>query len=163
MDALANISAGSFTVEETVYEIEQADGSVFKGTLMQNGRSVVGDLCSKLIPVEPLVTGQRVIDTFFPVTKGGAAAVPGPFGAGKTVVQHQVAKFANVDIVIYVGCGERGNEMTDVLNEFPELIDPSTGQSIMQRTVLIAKHLQYASSGSGGIDLHRDYDRRILP
>ncbi|RKV75286.1 MAG: V-type ATP synthase subunit A, partial [Streptococcus sp.] len=92
----------------------------------------------KLIPVEPLVTGQRVIDTFFPVTKGGAAAVPGPFGAGKTVVQHQVAKFANVDIVIYVGCGERGNEMTDVLNEFPELIDPSTGQSIMQRTVLIA-------------------------
>ena len=95
-------------------------------------------LCTKLIPVEPLVTGQRVIDTFFPVTKGGAAAVPGPFGAGKTVVQHQVAKFANVDIVIYVGCGERGNEMTDVLNEFPELIDPTTGQSIMQRTVLIA-------------------------
>ena len=92
----------------------------------------------KLIPEEPLVTGQRVIDTFFPVTKGGAAAVPGPFGAGKTVVQHQVAKFANVDIVIYVGCGERGNEMTDVLNEFPELIDPVTGQSIMQRTVLIA-------------------------
>ena len=85
-----------------------------------------------------MVTGQRVIDTFFPVTKGGAAAVPGPFGAGKTVVQHQVAKFANVDIVIYVGCGERGNEMTDVLNEFPELIDPTTGQSIMQRTVLIA-------------------------
>ena len=136
---LANISAGSFTVEETVYEIEQADGSVFKGTLMQiwpvrRGRP----FAQKLIPVEPLVTGQRVIDTFFPVTKGGAAAVPGPFGAGKTVVQHQVAKFANVDIVIYVGCGERGNEMTDVLNEFPELIDPATGQSIMQRTVLIA-------------------------
>ncbi|WP_061592937.1 V-type ATP synthase subunit A [Streptococcus gordonii] len=136
---LANISAGSFTAEETVYEIEQADGSVFKGTLMQKWPVRRGrPFAQKLIPVEPLVTGQRVIDTFFPVTKGGAAAVPGPFGAGKTVVQHQVAKFANVDIVIYVGCGERGNEMTDVLNEFPELIDPSTGQSIMQRTVLIA-------------------------
>ena len=136
---LANISAGSFTVEETVYEIEQADSSVFKGTLMQKWPVRRGrPFAQKLIPVEPLVTGQRVIDTFFPVTKGGAAAVPGPFGAGKTVVQHQVAKFANVDIVIYVGCGERGNEMTDVLNEFPELIDPATGQSIMQRTVLIA-------------------------
>ena len=136
---LTNISAGSFTVEETVYEIEQADGSVFKGALMQKWPVRRGrPFAQKLIPVEPLVTGQRVIDTFFPVTKGGAAAVPGPFGAGKTVVQHQVAKFANVDIVIYVGCGERGNEMTDVLNEFPELIDPSTGQSIMQRTVLIA-------------------------
>ncbi|QLB51312.1 V-type ATP synthase subunit A [Streptococcus sanguinis] len=136
---LVNISAGSFAVEETVYEIEQADGSIFKGTLMQKWPVRQGrPFAQKLIPVEPLVTGQRVIDTFFPVTKGGAAAVPGPFGAGKTVVQHQVAKFANVDIVIYVGCGERGNEMTDVLNEFPELIDPSTGQSIMQRTVLIA-------------------------
>ena len=136
---LTNISSGSFTVEETVYEIEQADGSVFKGTLMQKWPVRRGrPFAQKLIPVEPLVTGQRVIDTFFPVTKGGAAAVPGPFGAGKTVVQHQVAKFANVDIVIYVGCGERGNEMTDVLNEFPELIDPATGQSIMQRTVLIA-------------------------
>ena len=136
---LTNISAGSFTVEETVYEIEQADGSIFKGTLMQKWPVRRGrPFAQKLIPVEPLVTGQRVIDTFFPVTKGGAAAVPGPFGAGKTVVQHQVAKFANVDIVIYVGCGERGNEMTDVLNEFPELIDPTTGQSIMQRTVLIA-------------------------
>ena len=136
---LVNISAGSFTVEETVYEIEQADGSILKGTLMQKWPVRRGrPFAQKLIPVEPLVTGQRVIDTFFPVTKGGAAAVPGPFGAGKTVVQHQVAKFANVDIVIYVGCGERGNEMTDVLNEFPELIDPATGQSIMQRTVLIA-------------------------
>ena len=136
---LTNISSGSFTVEETVYEIEQADGAVFKGTLMQKWPVRRGrPFAQKLIPVEPLVTGQRVIDTFFPVTKGGAAAVPGPFGAGKTVVQHQVAKFANVDIVIYVGCGERGNEMTDVLNEFPELIDPATGQSIMQRTVLIA-------------------------
>ena len=136
---VTKIVAGSYTVEEPVYEIEQADGSLFTGTLMQKWPVRRGrPFAQKLIPVEPLVTGQRVIDTFFPVTKGGAAAVPGPFGAGKTVVQHQVAKFANVDIVIYVGCGERGNEMTDVLNEFPELIDPTTGQSIMQRTVLIA-------------------------
>lgn len=136
---LTAIEAGSFTVEEAVYEVERADGSVFVGSLMQKWPVRRGrPFAQKLIPEEPLVTGQRVIDTFFPVTKGGAAAVPGPFGAGKTVVQHQVAKFANVDIVIYVGCGERGNEMTDVLNEFPELIDPITGQSIMQRTVLIA-------------------------
>lgn len=136
---LIAISEGDFTVEEFIYEIEQEDGSIYKGTLIQKWpvrRS--RPVAQKLIPVEPLITGQRVIDTFFPVTKGGAAAVPGPFGAGKTVVQHQVAKYANVDIVIYVGCGERGNEMTDVLNEFPELIDPATGQSIMQRTVLIA-------------------------
>ena len=136
---VTKIEAGSYTVEQPVYEIEQADGSVFVGSLMQKWPVRRGrPFDQKLIPEESLVTGQRVIDTFFPVTKGGAAAVPGPFGAGKTVVQHQVAKFANVDIVIYVGCGERGNEMTDVLNEFPELIDPATGQSIMQRTVLIA-------------------------
>lgn len=95
-------------------------------------------ISQKLNPVEPLITGQRVIDTLFPVAKGGAAAVPGPFGAGKTVVQHQIAKWADVDLVVYVGCGERGNEMTDVINEFPELIDPNTGESIMARTVLIA-------------------------
>ena len=136
---VTKIEAGSYTVDQPIYEIEQADGSVFVGSLMQKWPVRRGrPFAQKLIPEEPLVTGQRVIDTFFPVTKGGAAAVPGPFGAGKTVVQHQVAKFANVDIVIYVGCGERGNEMTDVLNEFPELIDPATGQSIMQRTVLIA-------------------------
>ena len=86
----------------------------------------------------PLVTGQRVIDTFFPIAKGGVAAVPGPFGSGKTVIQHQLAKWAEADIVVYIGCGERGNEMTDVLNEFPELKDPKTGQPLMQRTVLIA-------------------------
>lgn len=136
---LKSIKEGSFTVDELVYEIEQLDGQIYEGKLMQTWPVRRGrPFAKKLIPVEPLVTGQRVIDTFFPVTKGGAAAVPGPFGAGKTVVQHQVAKFADVDIVIYVGCGERGNEMTDVLNEFPELIDPKTGQSIMARTVLIA-------------------------
>ncbi|MET3558861.1 V/A-type H+-transporting ATPase subunit A [Streptococcus rupicaprae] len=133
------IHEGEFTVDQVVYEIEQEDGCLYQGTLMQKWPVRRGrPFAQKLIPVEPMVTGQRVIDTFFPVTKGGAAAVPGPFGAGKTVVQHQVAKFADVDIVIYVGCGERGNEMTDVLNEFPELIDPATGQSIMARTVLIA-------------------------
>ena len=92
----------------------------------------------KLPPEKPLITGQRVIDTFFPIAKGGVAAVPGPFGSGKTVIQHQLAKWAEADIVVYIGCGERGNEMTDVLNEFPELKDPKTGQSLMQRTVLIA-------------------------
>ena len=92
----------------------------------------------KLPPATPLVTGQRVIDTFFPIAKGGVAAVPGPFGSGKTVVQHQLAKWAEADIVVYIGCGERGNEMTDVLNEFPELKDPKTGVSLMERTVLIA-------------------------
>ncbi|WP_124057646.1 V-type ATP synthase subunit A [Vaginisenegalia massiliensis] len=136
---LTKIESGNFTVDAVAYELELEDGQVYQGKLMQlwpvrKGRPFK----RKLAPQEPLVTGQRVIDTFFPVTKGGAAAVPGPFGAGKTVVQHQIAKFANVDIVVYVGCGERGNEMTDVLNEFPELIDPNTGQSIMERTVLIA-------------------------
>ena len=89
-------------------------------------------------PIKPLITGQRVVDAFFPIAKGGVAAVPGPFGSGKTVIQHQLAKWAEADIVVYIGCGERGNEMTDVLNEFPELKDPKTGQSLMQRTVLIA-------------------------
>ena len=93
---------------------------------------------TKLSPDMPLVTGQRVIDTLFPIAKGGVAAVPGPFGSGKTVVQHQLAKWAEADIVVYIGCGERGNEMTDVLNEFPELKDPKTGNSLMERTVLIA-------------------------
>lgn len=136
---LLALEEGDFTVEETVYQVQKADGSVFKGTMIQRWPVRKGrPFAKKLIPHEPMMTGQRVIDTFFPVTKGGAAAVPGPFGAGKTVVQHQIAKFANVDIVVYVGCGERGNEMTDVLNEFPELVDPTTGESIMERTILIA-------------------------
>ena len=92
----------------------------------------------KLSPDVPLITGQRVIDALFPIAKGGVAAIPGPFGSGKTVTQHQLAKWAEADIVVYIGCGERGNEMTDVLNEFPELIDPHTGKSLMERTVLIA-------------------------
>ena len=136
---LTAIEEGDYRVTDTVYQIEGKGGHVFQGTLMQKWPVRKGrPFARKLIPVEPMITGQRVIDTFFPVTKGGAAAVPGPFGAGKTVVQHQIAKFANVDIVVYVGCGERGNEMTDVLNEFPELIDPASGKSIMERTILIA-------------------------
>ena len=136
---LTAIEEGDYRVTDTVYQIEGKDGQVFQGTLMQKWPVRKGrPFARKLIPVEPMITGQRVIDTFFPVTKGGAATVPGPFGAGKTVVQHQIAKFANVDIVVYVGCGERGNEMTDVLNEFPELIDPASGKSIMERTILIA-------------------------
>lgn len=135
---IKEVKTGEFTIEETVYVIETATGDK-EFTMMQKWPVRRGrPISEKLNPEVPMITGQRVIDTFFPVTKGGAAAVPGPFGAGKTVVQHQIAKWADVDLVVYVGCGERGNEMTDVLNEFPELIDPNTGESIMERTVLIA-------------------------
>ena len=133
-----SIQAGSFTVEETVAVIETADGDR-EVALMQKWPVRRGRPYSrKLPPRTPLITGQRVVDTFFPIARGGVAAVPGPFGSGKTVIQHQLAKWAEADIVVYIGCGERGNEMTDVLNEFPELKDPKTGQSLMQRTVLIA-------------------------
>lgn len=132
------IKAGEFTVEEVVAIVETEDGDR-ELTMMQRwpvrkGRPYV----KKLPPQKPLITGQRVVDTFFPIAKGGVASVPGPFGSGKTVIQHQLAKWAEADIVVYIGCGERGNEMTDVLNEFPELKDPKTGQSLMERTVLIA-------------------------
>ena len=133
-----SIQAGSFTVTDTVAVIATEEGDV-KVSLMQKWPVRVGrPYKQKLSPEMPLVTGQRVIDTLFPIAKGGVAAVPGPFGSGKTVVQHQLAKWAEADIVVYIGCGERGNEMTDVLNEFPELIDPKTGYSLMKRTVLIA-------------------------
>ena len=133
-----SIQVGSFTVEETVAVIETADGDR-EVALMQKWPVRRGRPYSrKLPPRTPLITGQRVVDTFFPIARGGVAAVPGPFGSGKTVIQHQLAKWAEADIVVYIGCGERGNEMTDVLNEFPELKDPKTGQSLMQRTVLIA-------------------------
>lgn len=132
------IRAGEFTVEETVAVISTEAGDK-ELTLMQKWPVRRGRPYKKKLPPEmPLVTGQRVIDTFFPIAKGGVAAVPGPFGSGKTVIQHQLAKWAEADIVVYIGCGERGNEMTDVLNEFPELKDPKTGQPLMQRTVLIA-------------------------
>ncbi|OPX46112.1 V-type ATP synthase subunit A [Clostridium thermobutyricum] len=135
---IKSIKAGEFNVEETVCIVNTEKGdkelSMMQKWPVRKGRPYA----SKMNPVAPMVTGQRVIDTFFPVAKGGAAAVPGPFGAGKTVVQHQVAKWGDTEIVVYVGCGERGNEMTDVLNEFPELKDPKTGESLMKRTVLIA-------------------------
>ena len=134
-----SVEAGEFTVNDTVCVITLDNGEEKSLTLMQKWPVRVGRPYRKKLPPEaPLVTGQRVIDTLFPIAKGGVAAVPGPFGSGKTVVQHQLAKWAEADIVVYIGCGERGNEMTDVLNEFPELIDPKTGRSLMERTVLIA-------------------------
>ena len=136
---IKSIKEGDFTVTDTVAILEKADGTTVTITLMQKWPVRVGrPYKQKLSPDKPLVTGQRVIDTLFPIAKGGVAAVPGPFGSGKTVVQHQLAKWAEADIIVYIGCGERGNEMTDVLNEFPELKDPKTGKSLMERTVLIA-------------------------
>jgi V/A-type H+-transporting ATPase subunit A len=136
---IRNVAAGEFTVEQTVALCVAEDGTQRELTLMQkwpvrNPRP----LDKRLAPVNVLVSGQRVIDTFFPITKGGTACVPGPFGTGKTVVQHQLAKWVDADIVVYVGCGERGNEMTDVLTEFPELKDPRSGEPLMRRSVLIA-------------------------
>lgn len=132
------ILSGEHTVDEIICKIETENGikelNMIQKWPVRRGRPY----SRKLDPVRPLITGQRIIDTFFPVAKGGAAAIPGPFGSGKTVVQHQLAKWADAEIVVYVGCGERGNEMTDVLMEFPEIIDPKTGQSLMKRTVLIA-------------------------
>ena len=135
---IKEIKAGEFTVEEVV-AIVATDKGDKELTLMQRWPVRKGRPYSKKLPPRtPLVTGQRVVDAFFPIAKGGVAAVPGPFGSGKTVIQHQLAKWAEADIVVYIGCGERGNEMTDVLNEFPELKDPKTGNSLMERTVLIA-------------------------
>ena len=136
---ITKISSGTYHVDDTVYVIKTEDGKEEELSLMQKWPVRRGrPFAKKLDPTNPLITGQRVIDTFFPVAKGGAAAIPGPFGSGKTVIQHQLAKYSDAQIVIYVGCGERGNEMTDVLEEFPELIDPQTGESLMKRTVLIA-------------------------
>jgi len=136
---IAEITPGEFTVEEPVAKLQKENGEIVELKMMQKWPVRVGrPYKEKLPPAEPMVTGQRVIDTLFPIAKGGVAAVPGPFGSGKTVVQHQLAKWADADIVVYIGCGERGNEMTDVLMEFPELKDPRTGESLMKRTVLIA-------------------------
>ncbi|WMJ83195.1 V-type ATP synthase subunit A [Oscillospiraceae bacterium LTW-04] len=136
---IAEIKSGSFTIDETIATVKLADGSLKELSMLQRWPvRVERPYKKKLAPDLPMVTGQRTVDTFFPIAKGGTAAIPGPFGSGKTVTQHQLAKWSDVDIVIYIGCGERGNEMTDVLREFPELIDPRTGESLMQRTVLIA-------------------------
>ena len=136
---LKSIHSGSFTVTDTVAVLETLDGREIPLTLMQKWPVRIGrPYIRKFPPVIPLQSGQRIVDTFFPVAKGGTAAIPGPFGSGKTVMQHAIAKWSDVDLVVYIGCGERGNEMTDVLNEFPELIDPHTGEPLMKRTVLIA-------------------------
>ncbi len=133
-----SIKAGEFTVKDTVYEIKQGD-KITPYTMVQHWPvRKKRPYLNKIAPKEPMITGQRVIDTLFPIASGGIAAIPGPFGSGKTVVQHQLAKWADADIIVYVGCGERGNEMTDVLQEFPKLIDPNTKESLMKRTVLIA-------------------------
>jgi len=133
------VFSGEATITESVYKLKEADGTVKEYPMLQTWPvRKARPYKSKLAPDEPMVTGQRVIDTLFPIAKGGVAAIPGPFGSGKTVTQHQLAKWADADIIIYVGCGERGNEMTDVLNEFPELNDPRTGLPLMKRTVLIA-------------------------
>lgn len=135
---VSKIQEGEFTIDDVVCVVKTDKGDK-KLTMTQKWPVRKGrPYKTKMSPVTPLVTGQRVIDTFFPVAKGGAACIPGPFGSGKTVVQHQLAKWADADIIVYVGCGERGNEMTDVLNEFPELVDPTTGEPLMKRTVLIA-------------------------
>ena len=136
---LVSIESGAFTVTDTIAVLELADGSKVELPMMQKWPVRVGrPYKHKYPPTIPLQSGQRIVDTFFPVAKGGTAAIPGPFGSGKTVMQHALAKWSDVDIVVYIGCGERGNEMTDVLREFPELIDPRTGESLMKRTVLIA-------------------------
>jgi V/A-type H+-transporting ATPase subunit A len=133
-----DIKSGEFTVDDVIAVIETEKGDA-EVKMMQKWPVRRGRPYNKKLPLNvPLITGQRVVDAFFPIAKGGVAAVPGPFGSGKTVIQHQLAKWADADIVVYIGCGERGNEMTDVLNEFPELKDPKTGASLMQRTVLIA-------------------------
>ena len=135
---LKSIREGDFTITDPIATLETEQGekeiAMLQKWPVRKGRPYR----KKLSPDQPLITGQRVIDTLFPIARGGTAAVPGPFGSGKTVVQHQLAKWAEADIVVYIGCGERGNEMTDVLNEFPELKDPKTGFSLMERTVLIA-------------------------
>ncbi len=134
-----SVESGSFTVDQCIAVIEDERGEKHEVTMMQRWPvRVARPYQHKYVPSRPMNSGQRIIDTLFPIAKGGTAAVPGPFGSGKTVVQHQLAKWSDVDIVVYIGCGERGNEMTDVLMEFPELTDPRSGESLMQRTVLIA-------------------------
>ena len=136
---IMSVENGEFTVDETIATLKDDNGEIVELKMMQKWPvRIERPYAEKLVPDMPLITGQRVIDTMFPIAKGGVAAVPGPFGSGKTVVQHQLAKWADADIVVYIGCGERGNEMTDVLMEFPELNDPRTGESLMKRTVLIA-------------------------
>ncbi|MBQ3140495.1 MAG: V-type ATP synthase subunit A, partial [Clostridia bacterium] len=133
-----SIERGSFTIVEPIAVIQTAAGEKELAMLQKWPVRIGRPYTEKKPPNTPMITGQRIIDTFFPVAKGGTACIPGPFGSGKTVVQHQLAKWADAEVVVYIGCGERGNEMTDVLNEFPELKDPKTGHSLMKRTILVA-------------------------
>src|SRR5690554_1734451 len=136
---LIELNGGLKTVKDIIAKVEKDNGEVVELTMVQAWPvRIKRPYKKKVTPNMPMITGQRVIDTLFPIAIGGIAAVPGPFGSGKTVVQHQLAKWADAEIIVYVGCGERGNEMTDVLNEFPELVDPKTGEPLMKRTVLIA-------------------------
>lgn len=136
---IKSVKSGEFTITEQIAEIEDKNGQIIPVAMLRKWPvRKARPYAEKMPPCMPMVTGQRVIDTLFPVAKGGCAAVPGPFGSGKTVVQHQLAKWADAEIIVYVGCGERGNEMTDVLNEFPELKDPKSCEPLMKRTVLIA-------------------------
>ncbi len=136
---IESIQSGTYTVNDVVAVLVDDKGEKHELTMMQKWPVRVGrPYKHKYPPKTPLLSGQRIVDALFPIAKGGTAAIPGPFGSGKTVMQHQLAKWSDVDIVVYIGCGERGNEMTDVLREFPELVDPRTGESLMKRTVLIA-------------------------
>ena len=136
---IENISEGNFKITETIARIKDESGKIHEVQMLQKWPvRKMRPYKEKMPPTEPLITGQRVIDTFFPIAKGGTACIPGPFGSGKTVVQHQLSKWCNAEIIVFIGCGERGNEMTDVLQEFPELIDPNSGKPLMERTVLIA-------------------------
>jgi V/A-type H+-transporting ATPase subunit A len=138
---VTDIKEGEYTIVDTICTLDNKSNlCMMQKWPVRKGRGFE----RKMDPNVPLLTGQRVVDTFFPVTKGGTAAIPGPFGSGKTVIQHQLAKWADAQIVVYIGCGERGNEMTDVLMEFPEIIDPETGESLMKRTVLIANTSKHA-------------------
>ena len=136
---IKEIHSGKFTVTDTIARVKETNGSIAEVKMLQKWPVRKSrPYKEKLPPIEPLITGQRVIDTFFPIAKGGTACIPGPFGSGKTVVQHQISKWCNAEIIVFIGCGERGNEMTDVLLEFPELIDPYSGKPLMERTILIA-------------------------
>lgn len=158
------IKSGSFTVEDVVAVIETDKGETKELTMIQKWPVRVGrPYTKKYPPVTPLQSGQRIVDTFFPVAKGGTAAIPGPFGSGKTVMQHALAKWADVDLVVYIGCGERGNEMTDVLREFPEPRRPAHGRESDETHGAHRQHLGYAGRGARSEHLHRYHHRRILP
>mgnify|MGYP005852817533 CR=1 FL=1 len=158
---IEDIKEGEFAITENIAVIRRGNGEKIPLQMMQKWPVRVGRPYREKLPPEiPLITGQRVIDTLFPVVKGGTACIPGPFGSGKTVTQHQLAKWSDTEIVVYIGCGERGNEMTDVLIEFPHLKDPRTGEPLMKRTVLI--HIGHAYGSQGSVYIYGNYNSRIF-